>query len=149
MEKRISPTEWRLGFNIDWKQQFFTSKKFYNDSIKMSLFTVYFFNGLQKEFSYIIPTSLIKIFISNEFFLINYIYINDKIKIKPKLTTEETNVKINDEDLYEKITNTLKELYYTKKLYQKNRRKKKKIYKFSVFKKKMEKKNYIYKKISN
>ena len=82
MEKRISPVELRLGFNIFWKNNFFTAQKFYTDSTKLNLFILYFFNGLQKELGYTVPTPLIKIFVSKEYFLINYIYINNKRKKK-------------------------------------------------------------------
>ena len=82
MEKRISPVELRLGFNADWKQKFLTANKFYNDSIKLTLFIIYFLDGLQKVLGYTIPNPLVKIFISKNYFSVNYVYILNKKKQK-------------------------------------------------------------------
>jgi hypothetical protein len=85
LENRISSTELRLGLTSNWKINYFTANKFYTDSTKIILFIIYFVNGLQKQLNYTIPQSFIKIFISNHYFFINFIYILNKKKKKINL----------------------------------------------------------------
>jgi len=76
MEKRTSSTELRLGLNLEWKNNYLTSYKYYNDSIKTTLFLNYILNGLQNDNEIIIPNPLTKYFISHNKILINFAYIN-------------------------------------------------------------------------
>jgi len=144
MENRISATELRLGFTSNWKINYFTSNKYYTDSTKILLFITYFFNGLQKQLNYTIPQSFIKIFISNEFYYINFIYIINKRNqkktifdpIRPSLESE-LQKSLTTGEIYSDLTEKYLYKYYNiinKKL------KIKKVKVFNFNKKKLNKK---------
>lgn len=118
MENRISSTELRLGFTSNWKTNYFTANKFYTDATKTLLFILYFFNGLQKQLNYIIPLPFIKIFISNNCFHINFIYMKNKRNkkiildpIRPDFQ-DELQKNLTTGEIYSDVTEKYLQQYY-------------------------------------
>lgn len=105
MEKRTSSVELRLGLSLDWKVNYYTATKYYTDTTKILLLLLYFINGFQKQLNYIVPTSFIKLFITNERVVVNFAYLDtfdNSIFVSKFNRVEEEDLEneILDEDFY-------------------------------------------------
>lgn len=143
MEKRTSAAELRLGFSLNWQLSYLTSNKYYLDNTKTILLFLNFLNGLEKELDLTIPKTFFKIFISQKYIYINYVYLNNrKNKEYNELlfTLDDMNIE-EDTPILDKSHNYVNQLYNLTSKLKNNSRKKNKLKQFFIKKLKNKKTN--------